>query len=162
MLKLKEITVTDRRVITVDASDETCLFFGFRANEITGHRADNGDIIKATIDGVGPDKDGLNCLWYHIHSPKLEGMSCHYGGKQRNLWKAGFRLYKEFTLLVGEEVETYVDDKNNPQIIITRNPVVETPLYLLKEIIPGTELFTTIGNFESAKKAANFICCEIV
>lgn len=159
---LKEITITDGRVITVDSSDEICLFFGFRSGDVIAHKADNGDIIKAIVDGVGPDKDNQNYLWYHILSPTLKGRSCRYGGTKKNLRLEGFRIFRELMVLSNKKNETYVDNKKRPEVIISKTSLSKTDPFIIKERILGTKTFSTTGNFKSANEAAKLICCEII
>jgi hypothetical protein len=80
---------TTKRVpdkIIVDTSDEACLALGFQHKNIIA----KDDRPRAEVMGVAPGNDGRNVLWYIIEHPSIKGLSCYWGGQQRNLKDAGF------------------------------------------------------------------------
>lgn len=87
MKDLRKVYTTHDGVIMVDVSDEACLKFGFKSGEI----AINPNGNEVTLIGVASSNEGPDVLWYEINHPKTKGKVCYWGGKEKDLLKAGFK-----------------------------------------------------------------------
>lgn len=87
MENLKPVTTIDGRKIVVDISANRCSSYGFLHNEV----ATNRNELEVRMEGVGPNAEGDDTMYYEIlNNKKTAGLVCCYE-KLGNLRQYGFQ-----------------------------------------------------------------------